>query len=455
MEILNKHKWHILMPIVFSLITAVVCLIFSGVFNNQSASSHINLGKQYLSDLNYSAAVLEFSSAIEIDPNNKEARINLAQAYFQSNEVDSAVQVLEEVINEASPNIEISEALIEIYKENENYVAALGVIQNLIQYTDVEKYYDMQGEIVERLVQESHTYAAGTDQELLILQEQVFSRGSNVLGQLGTSSYLGDKEYQQEEFAFAGFEKAAQNVYTVGKTSYVVDKEGNLWAAGENRWGQQGISYGTTIPQSGWTQLTTDGTVVKVGGNTGNLLILKKDGSLWHSGGSVGQKLKRIDKFDVVIDIVNYNSYVFVHTAKGEVYQNSEKDMSAWKLVKKDVSIFCPVGNNSIAWINTNGEFYSDYLGNIPSSWSYNEKRGTYSPDFVVADMEYNGEYYILLSNEGIVYLLSQNGFINKSKIDSAILSLYSEKDKIFAELEDGSLIAWTKEEHSYSVVKE
>ena len=70
----------------------------------------------------------------------------------------------------------------------------------------------------------------------------------------------------------------------MGRTSFVVDADGALWAAGENRWGQMGEGYAITAPQGGWVQVPAPGAVADVAGTTGRLLVLLTDGSLWTVG---------------------------------------------------------------------------------------------------------------------------------------------------------------------------
>lgn len=318
----------------------MVCIIVVNLSKQESVENHLELGQKYLTDLNYSGAVLEFKNAIAIDPNNTEARIQLAEAYYQSNDWEMSTKVIEDVINEETPNISLAEELIDLYIRTENQVGALGVIQDLIEYTDEDKYYEMKYEIVGAIQEKPHPHAVGTDFELNIENNKVMSKGSNVLGQLGTAIGLGDKTYQQESYRDAAFTLTPQKVFAVGRTAYVVDTDGKLWAAGENRWGQKGISYGTMLPESGWTLVEGGEGVASVAGTTGNTYILKKDGSLWYVGGTNRQKVERVREFSTVLDIFEHESVVYVYTMEGEVYTKDMRYDSMWKLLKQNVQTF-------------------------------------------------------------------------------------------------------------------
>ena len=59
-----------------------------------------DLGIRYLSDGNYEEAVIAFTAAIEIDPKNADAYLNLAEAYMDLEKYDYAIEVLENGIRQ-------------------------------------------------------------------------------------------------------------------------------------------------------------------------------------------------------------------------------------------------------------------------------------------------------------------------------------------------------------------
>lgn len=72
-----------------------------------------DLGVRYLSEGSYEEAIIAFTAAIEIDPKQAQAYEKLADAYVYLNDLDSAVQVLEEGIA-ASGNSKLQEKLDEL-----------------------------------------------------------------------------------------------------------------------------------------------------------------------------------------------------------------------------------------------------------------------------------------------------------------------------------------------------
>jgi hypothetical protein len=81
-------------------IIGAVLMIFASGKNGVSAQEHIDLGRQYLIDLSYDKAIIEFKDAIDIDPTNPEPYILLAEAYEGEDDIESAVQILKNGFDE-------------------------------------------------------------------------------------------------------------------------------------------------------------------------------------------------------------------------------------------------------------------------------------------------------------------------------------------------------------------
>lgn len=73
-------------------IVAVVIVTAGGIAN--SYDSHMELARQYLDDLQYEQAIAEYKAAIEIEPNNKEAYLALADIYVQQEDYEAAMDIL-------------------------------------------------------------------------------------------------------------------------------------------------------------------------------------------------------------------------------------------------------------------------------------------------------------------------------------------------------------------------
>jgi len=86
-----------------------------------SWQEHYELGVRYLSEAKYEEAIIEFSAAIEIDPQKPEAYVSRADAYMASGEtvenITAAKQDYETAIEKGSTDAEAYVVLSEIYVE--------------------------------------------------------------------------------------------------------------------------------------------------------------------------------------------------------------------------------------------------------------------------------------------------------------------------------------------------
>lgn len=440
MEVFKRNRGPLLFPVVLLAVTLVGYVVFTIFANTASTAGHLAVGQQYLNDLNYSGAILEFTNAISIDPCNKEARIGLAKAYSGSGNNEVAADVLTDVLDKDSPDEEIADELIDIYTKSGQLGQALVLIQEMINHTDDDRYYELLSQVVRMYWQQPHSYAQGSDQYLRISNGVVESRGRNTLGQLGTEALLGDPEQEQADFAPAGFDGTALQVYCAGRTSYVVDDAHNLWAAGENRWGQMSVGYGFTAPLSGWRQITDSGDIAAVSGTTGQLLVLKTDGTLWSAGYGAEQTLKQVKQFPGVIQLCSTPDGAAILTSGGKLYYH-HADEEGWDFIAQNVVAFAFMGG-SLVWVDVDGNLVSQGGVNFPGDW-YNDQTGKVAAPFEVCRVAASDTVLLLQGTGNMLYQIDQGGEVTELKTESQVLNLYSQMGSAVAELEDGTLMYW------------
>ncbi|MGM9624794.1 MAG: tetratricopeptide repeat protein, partial [Eubacteriales bacterium] len=326
MELTKKYRMQILLPII---LVAVVLFgsIFYHMFSDHNSSDYqCSLGKKYLNDLDYSGAILAYSNAIALDPTNTEARIGLSKAYNLSGETGFAVEILTESINDSRINPDIAEALAEIYIQNGDPGRAIKVFHDMLEQTDDEEYYKRTAELLTAIYKKPYLVSSGLNHQLKLDGTSVYALGQNFFGQLGITQGVGDADYDNGIFESADFPEEANAVFCAGNTSYVIDKNNNLWAAGENRWGQIGLSYGSLSSVGGWTQIMDTGDVIYVSGSAGVVFVLKNDGTLLHSGAFASQKFEPCIGIPAVIKVAVTNGYVYALGVNGALYCSSLRD---------------------------------------------------------------------------------------------------------------------------------
>ena len=111
-------------------LTAIAIVIaIASIFIYKSAvapklyDKYLNTGIKYLMDGQYEEAILAFDKAIKIEPKTTEARVYQAKAYVGNEELDKAVNVLEEAQNIDITNEELLKEILEILNDIDSDIA--------------------------------------------------------------------------------------------------------------------------------------------------------------------------------------------------------------------------------------------------------------------------------------------------------------------------------------------
>ena len=143
MERFRRNKGPLLLPVLCLAAALLIYLVVNSLWGAASVARQLSLGQQYLTDMNYNAAILAFNNAIRTDPVSKEAHIGLAKAYAGTGEYQFAGQMLEDLNQGPVPDEEISDTLIDIYTDAGEWERVIRLIRELIDSTDRDEYYDL------------------------------------------------------------------------------------------------------------------------------------------------------------------------------------------------------------------------------------------------------------------------------------------------------------------------
>lgn len=424
------------LPILLPILLVIVLLAGAAyllVQNEQVIeASHTDLGAKYLNEMNYSGAVAEYAEELAQNPTDVSARVGLAQAYLGLGEKDSAAQVIQPLLENDAP--EAYRVLVEMQRRDNDLGQALLTAQRLVERTDAAEDYALRDDLLRQALQRNSSYAVGTDQALMISRQSLLSKGSNLFGQLGTDRALA-QEQTQEQFMSAGFQGTPARVYCAGRTSYVVDTAGDLWAAGENRWGQMGVGAIGLSPKAGWTKVVDTGDVAAVAGTTGALFVLRTDGSLWYAGQGGVTALSEVSGIETVSAIAAYSNTVAVLTLTGELYTLDTYRGTDWVRMAKGVKQFS-LCNGVLVWLTEDGELCcSGYRITVPENWRTTSD-GVIAP-FALQHVACDGRGVLLQKADGTICRL-YNGQLSEWAGRLSILSLHGEGDVVVLETNQG-----------------
>lgn len=146
----KKHKsTKIIVVVAIILAIAVVAVIVeTKIFskseketqqNEAEYSDSITQGDKYLEKLDYSQAILSYNEALNIEPNNLEAKLKLADAYEQSDDYSKAEETYKEIINKGNDTTEAYSKLAELYIRKNDLEKAKQLLEEAVKNNKSEE----------------------------------------------------------------------------------------------------------------------------------------------------------------------------------------------------------------------------------------------------------------------------------------------------------------------------
>lgn len=386
----------VLLPI-FLVLGLFAAAAYSLYQTQQTEVAHSDLGEKYLISMNYSDAAAEFAAALAENPADVAARSGLAQAYMAMGETDLVADVLKPLTDDRDPAA--YRILIQIEEKKGNIGEALHKAQELVNMTDADEDYALRDRLCRQVMLLAHSYAVGKDQRLLIDEGRLYAKGSNLLGQLGREA-LSSSTATEADFVAVDFPATPARVYCAGRTSYVVDTENNLWAAGENRWGQMGIGSMSLSPETGWTKVVSSCDVASVAGTVGRTYVLKLDGTLWYAGTGGTAELTRATELPRIMELQGDEYMTAVLTVDGKLY-TYKNSTGRWTCSAQNVKTFT-LCQGVLYWVSTDNEVCTtSYYFTRPENWEQG-RRGVI-PDFTVADIAVDSYGLLVQGTDGLL----------------------------------------------------
>ena len=424
----RKKKIYRIMGVCFLLVALVTGAVIVSLSGKGSVAKALESGKRYLSNMDYEAAIREYSYVLETEPFNETALAGLAESYAGLGDMEMAERIYEEELG-ASENVEVWRSYATILEKRGDYAKAAQLITRIMEKEDVEENYRWLETVLEKLLVKQYSYAEEESVVIAAENGEVYTMGSNLLGALGTTENLG-KSTPTDSMKKAGFSGTPVSVFTTGANSFVVDENQSLWITGSNRSAQQENNTVEWMITPGWTKDTTMTGVVKVAGTNSTVFTLTSDGTLYFRGcndgyvrGSAWQgSWTPVQEKGTVLDVQSAGEYIAFLTIEGRLYykgmnyrSQSYVSQSEWEPVADGVVGFSMNRNGRILYLTEEGLLKDSYYSEsaLPEEWRSYDKYGYaagYRPDISIKDFVLTEQGVYLLEDTGKLYYATESG---------------------------------------------
>lgn len=144
---MKKGKKILIFIISILVILLLVVNVFLYMYMNGPSSrvkEQLDLGQQYLLNMEYEEAIAAYEIAIELEPKSTEAYLGMAQAYIAMGEPQKAIRILKRGYRETQDE-EINELLTELEEEQNREQADLSIVQiDTGEFPNITVYFSLE-----------------------------------------------------------------------------------------------------------------------------------------------------------------------------------------------------------------------------------------------------------------------------------------------------------------------
>lgn len=142
----NVLKSKIFIGTVLALAAAAVITIFAvnaGQSGGSDLQAQLDLGKKYVSELDYENAIIAYEDALKIDPYCLDAYLGLADAYMALGQQDKAMEIMEQAKAMLPDSVEVYVRLAEFYASQNQIGLVVSTLEEGIRVTDSDRLREM------------------------------------------------------------------------------------------------------------------------------------------------------------------------------------------------------------------------------------------------------------------------------------------------------------------------
>lgn len=143
MKSILKSKLFISLILLVTAGAAAAVIAVSVSHSGNDLQTKLDLGKKYVSELDYENAIIAYEEALEIDPYCLDAYLGLSDAYMALGQPDKAAEVLQQAKNMLPESVEVYAGLARLYASQNQIDLAVSVLEEGIAVTDSDQLREM------------------------------------------------------------------------------------------------------------------------------------------------------------------------------------------------------------------------------------------------------------------------------------------------------------------------
>lgn len=143
MKSILKSKLFISLILLVTAATAAVVITVNVGHSGNDLQTQLDLGKKYVSELDYENAIIAYEEALKIDPYCLDAYLGLSDAYMALGQPDKAIEVLKQAKNMLPESVEVYAELARLYASQNQIDLVVSVLEEGIKVTDSDQLREM------------------------------------------------------------------------------------------------------------------------------------------------------------------------------------------------------------------------------------------------------------------------------------------------------------------------
>lgn len=143
MRSILKSKLFISVILSVAVIAAVAIVKVNVEHSGDNVQTQLDLGKRYVSELDYENAIIAYEDALKLDPYCLDAYLGLSDVYLALGDTDKAIEIMQQAKEMMPESVEIYESLAQIYASQNQMELMVSILEEGIGATNSERLREM------------------------------------------------------------------------------------------------------------------------------------------------------------------------------------------------------------------------------------------------------------------------------------------------------------------------